>query len=63
MTTIGVFRPPGTPFNATPDGQWLLRGSNTAGAPDISFYYGGRGDIPVVGSWPYRTKVAYTPIW
>jgi hypothetical protein len=50
-TTIGVFRPPNTQFNKTPNGQWLLRNSNTSGSPDISFFYGGLGDIPVVGGW------------
>ena len=49
--TIGVYRPPGTPFNNTTGGQWLLRTSNTAGNPDIQFAYGGPGDIPVVGDW------------
>ncbi len=52
-TTIGVYRPPGTPFNNTTGGQWLLRNSNSAGAPDIEFAYGGPGDIPVVAEQIY----------
>jgi hypothetical protein len=51
VTTIGVFRPANTPDNPTTQGQWLLRNSNTPGSPDINFYYGAPGDIPVVGDW------------
>jgi len=50
-TTIGVYRPPNTPLNQTAEGKWLLRNSNMPGNPDISFVYGGPGDIPVVGGW------------
>jgi hypothetical protein len=50
-TTIGVFRPAGTIYNKTSQGEWLLRNSNTPGNPDIVFYYGAPGDIPVVGDW------------
>src|SRR6516165_3169468 len=50
-TTIGVYRPPNTPLNQTTEGKWLLRNSNTPGNLDISFFYGGPGDIPVVGDW------------
>ena len=50
-TTIGVYRPPNTPLNQTTEGKWLLRNSNMPGNPDISFVYGGPGDIPVVGGW------------
>ena len=32
-------------------GTWLLRNSNTPGAPDITISYGGAGDVPVVGDW------------
>jgi hypothetical protein len=48
-TTIDVFRPAYTPFNQTASDEWLLRNSNTPGAPDISFFYGAPGDIPVFG--------------
>jgi hypothetical protein len=48
MTTIGVFRPASSSNGAA---QWLLRKSNTPGAPDIQFAYGGQGDVPVVGDW------------
>ena len=50
-TTVGVYRPPNTPFNQTAEGKWLLRDSNTPGDPDSSLVYGGPGDIPVVGGW------------
>src|SRR5690348_12990414 len=50
-STIGVFRPTGTQFNTSTQDQWLLRYSNTAGNPDVSFSYGAPGDIPVVGDW------------
>jgi hypothetical protein len=50
-TTIGVYRPPGAPCNYSVQGEWLLRYSNSAGAPDKIIYYGGPGDIPVVGDW------------
>ena len=50
-TTVGVYRPPNTPFNQTAEGKWLLRNSNTPINADISFVYGGPGDIPVVGDW------------
>jgi hypothetical protein len=60
--TIGVYRPPGTPFNNTNEGQWLLRNSNTAGDPDIQFPYGGAGDIPVVGNWLGEAKGELLPI-
>jgi len=32
-------------------GSWLLRNSNNAGNPDISFTYGVPGDVPVAGKW------------
>ena len=51
QTTIGVYRPPFTINNNTSAGQWLLRNSNTPGDPDIVFYYGGVGDLPVTGHW------------
>jgi hypothetical protein len=60
--TIGVYRPPGTPFNTTDGGQWLLRNSNTAGDPDIQFPYGGAGDIPVVGNWLGEAAEELLPI-
>jgi hypothetical protein len=57
-TTIGVFRPANTQFNQTTNGQWLLRNSNALGSPDISSFYGGPGDIPVVGHWS-RSNVQF----
>jgi hypothetical protein len=30
---------------------WLLRNSNSSGAPDLSFEFGVAGDVPVVGDW------------
>ena len=48
---IGVFRPANMPFNQTTTGQWLPRNSVTPGTPDVSFFYGAPGDIPVVGDW------------
>jgi len=33
------------------NGTWLLRNSNTPGAPDITISYGAAGDVPVVGDW------------
>ena len=41
--TIGVFRPSTS--------QFLLRNSNTAGAPDITIAFGQPGDLPVSGDW------------
>ena len=32
-------------------GTWHLRNSNSGGAPDISFAWGGPDDVPVVGDW------------
>jgi hypothetical protein len=58
-TTIGVFRPANSRFNKTTSGEWLLRDSNTAGNPTISFFYGAPGDIPVVGDW-MKTSYATT---
>lgn len=59
QTTIGVYRPAGTPYNRTTQSEWLLRNSNTPGNPDNAFYYGAAGDIPVVGDW---TGIGYTTI-
>ena len=42
-STIGLFRPSSTYF--------LLRNSNTTGAPDISAALGATTDLPVVGDW------------
>ena len=39
--TIGVFEL----------GLWSLRNSNTAGGPELQFYYGAPGHIPVTGDW------------
>ncbi len=61
QVTVGVYRPPGTPFNNTTGGQWLLREELTAGNPDIEFAYGGPGDIPVVGAWTGPVKDAVMP--
>ena len=33
QTTIGVYRSPGTAYNRTTSGEWLLRNSNTPGNP------------------------------
>jgi hypothetical protein len=41
--TIGVYRPSTR--------QFLLRNSNTAGAPDITKNFGIAGDIPLAGDW------------
>jgi dipeptidyl aminopeptidase/acylaminoacyl peptidase len=42
--TIGLYRPT--------TGQWLLRASNTAGNPNLTFTFGGQpGDQPVAGDW------------
>jgi hypothetical protein len=41
--TIGVYRPSTR--------QFLLRNSNTAGAPDITKVFGATGDIPIAGDW------------
>jgi hypothetical protein len=50
--TIGVFRTAGAPFNpSSSQDQWLLRNSDSPGNPDITFYYGQAGDVPVVGDW------------
>jgi Tol biopolymer transport system component len=44
IDTVGVYRPS--------TGQWLLRTSNTAGAPNITLTFGGQpGDLPVTGDW------------
>jgi hypothetical protein len=32
-------------------GAWLLRNSNSAGRPDLSFIFGQPGDIPVSADW------------
>jgi hypothetical protein len=40
---VGVFRPS--------TAQFLLRLTNTAGAPDIAYTYGVASDIPIVGDW------------
>jgi WD40 repeat protein len=43
VDTLGVFDPLA--------GRFLLRNSNTPGAPDLSFLYGNPGDIPLTGHW------------
>jgi hypothetical protein len=43
IDTIGVFRPSINTF--------LLRNSNTGGAPDISFQFGIAEDLPLAGDW------------
>jgi hypothetical protein len=50
-TTIGVYRPPGTIYNKTSQGEWLLRNSNTPGNPDIVSYLGDYASVPIVGDW------------
>jgi hypothetical protein len=50
-TTIGLFRPPGSPSNPTEQSRWLLRNTNTAGPPEINFYWGKAGYVPVSGKW------------
>jgi hypothetical protein len=43
-STVGVYRPT--------TGQWLVRTSNTAGNPNLTFNFGGQpGDQPVAGDW------------
>jgi hypothetical protein len=62
ITTVGVFRPANTPSNKNNVGLWLLRDSNVPdpnpsrvtdppalGVPQIRFFYGAPGDVPVVG--------------
>lgn len=52
--TVGVFRPAGAPFNSSPgntSGMWILSNSATGTTADYVFYYGGPGDLPVVGDW------------
>jgi hypothetical protein len=49
--TIGLFRPPGSPLNPNPQARWLLRNKNTAGPPEIDFFWGGAGELPVTGKW------------
>jgi hypothetical protein len=56
VTTIGVFRPVGTPYNSTTNDQWLLKNSNSPGSPDFNFSYGLQGDLPVVGDWTGARK-------
>ncbi|MEA2238256.1 MAG: TolB protein [Thermoanaerobaculia bacterium] len=44
QSTVGVYRPT--------TGQWLLRTSNSAGNPNLTFTFGGQpGDQPVAGDW------------
>jgi len=44
ISTVGVYRPN--------SGQWLLRTSNAAGSPNLTFTFGGQpGDLPVAGDW------------
>jgi hypothetical protein len=50
-TTIGLFRPPGSPLNQTAQPRWLLRNANTAGPPEIDFFWGKEGHRPVSGRW------------
>jgi hypothetical protein len=35
----------------TSDKAWVLRNTNSGGAPDLAFYYGPLGSVPVVGDW------------
>lgn len=48
VDTIGVYRPAGSPGQ---EATWLLRNSNTPGQPEITFRYGGYGEIPLEGDW------------
>ncbi|MFL6291611.1 MAG: cell surface protein, partial [Thermoanaerobaculia bacterium] len=34
--------------------QFLLRNSNSTGAPDLSFAFGTAGDQPIAGDWDGR---------
>ena len=44
ISTVGVYRPT--------TGQWLLRTSNSADNPNLTFTFGGQpGDLPVAGDW------------
>jgi hypothetical protein len=38
-------------FEVISAGQFLLRNSNSAGSPDLSFLYGLSSDIPISGDW------------
>ena len=51
-TTVGIFRPAGSPFNSGTEAQWFLSNSNIADHTDVGpFNYGIAGDLPVVGDW------------
>jgi hypothetical protein len=50
-TTVGLFRPSGTQYNATPNDQWLTRTSNTSGDASVSATFGQADDLPVTGDW------------
>jgi hypothetical protein len=41
--SVGVFRPS--------TGQWFLRNTPTAGAPNVTLSFGQAGDLPVTGDW------------
>jgi hypothetical protein len=51
VTTVGVFRPAGTPSNPDPRPQWLMRDHNSTDGPDLDFFFGSPGDIPLTGKW------------
>jgi hypothetical protein len=51
QTTIGVFRPAGSPGNPPGAARWLLRNFNNAGPANVDLTYGGPGDLPVAGDW------------
>lgn len=46
--TIGVYAPASAPGG---EATWFLRNSNTPGAADALFKYGGYTDLPVSGDW------------
>jgi Subtilase family len=41
----------GTPNGGLGEGEFLLRNTNSAGSPDISFHYGLSTDSPISGDW------------
>jgi hypothetical protein len=51
--TVGVVEVVPNPYvpGGIPLLRWQLKDSNTPGAPDVTFLYGKRGDVPVVGDW------------
>jgi hypothetical protein len=46
-----AFTFPDPQFEVTEEGEFLLRNSNSAGSPDVSFEYGLPTDKPITGDW------------